>query len=84
MTRADPAAARPPHPFIYLVLILPFGICSGFVVVTLAYQLSSEASTRRKSRRRRRGPVSPDLEVLWAPFADTTLNEKPGMRSAPH
>jgi hypothetical protein len=29
-----------PHPFIYLLLILPFGASSGFVTVTLAYQLT--------------------------------------------
>src|SRR5258708_35532390 len=77
MTRADPAAARPPHPFIYLVLILPFGICSGFVVVTLAYQLSQRGVDASQIA----AVVAADLfpqtwKFLWAPFADTTLNRK--------
>jgi MFS family permease len=74
---AAAAAARSPHPFVYLVLNLPFGVCSGFVVVTLAYQLSQAGVNAEQIA----AVVAADLfpqtwKFLWAPIADTTLNRK--------
>jgi PAT family beta-lactamase induction signal transducer AmpG len=77
MTRVDAAVARPQHPSIYLILILPFGVCSGFVTVTLAYQLTQGGVNAAQFA----GVLAADLlpqtwKFLWAPLTDTTLNRK--------
>jgi len=76
---ASPASAaqRPPHPFIFLLLILPFGASSGFVTVTLAYQLTQGGVDAAQVA----AVVAADLlpqtwKFLWAPIADTTLSRK--------
>ena len=76
MTRSDRSAA-PPHPFIYLILILPFGVSSGFVTVTLAYQLSHsgvDVALVAIVVAIRHFPQT--WKFLWAPIADTTLTRK--------
>src|SRR3989442_3417141 len=76
MTRSDPPDA-PPHPFIYLILILPFGVSSGFVTITLAYRLSHAGVDAAQVA----FVIAMDLfpqtwKFLWAPIADTTLTRK--------
>jgi MFS family permease len=76
VTRSDRSVA-PPHPFIYLILILPFGVSSGFVTVTLAYQLSHagvDAALVAFVVAMRLFPQT--WKFLWAPIADTTLTRK--------
>jgi MFS family permease len=66
-----------PHPVAYLLLIVPFGLTSGFLTVTLGYQLAQ------------RGVAAADIaglialsylphtwRFLWAPLVDTTLTRK--------
>ncbi len=76
---ALPAATHhhPPHPFLFLVLFMPFGAVSGFLSVTLAYELS------------RKGISISDIAVvtalgfltqmgkwLWAPLVDALSTRK--------
>jgi MFS transporter, PAT family, beta-lactamase induction signal transducer AmpG len=69
--------ARLPHPFIYLVLDLPFGVASGFVVVTLAYQLSQRGVDAAQVATVVAASLFPQTwRFLWAPLADTTLSRK--------
>jgi MFS family permease len=80
-----PAASSPPsearhhaaHPFLFLVLFVPFGAVPGFLTVALAYDLS------------KKGIATSDIAVvvalsylslifkwLWAPLVDTLLTRK--------
>ncbi len=70
-------ARHSPHPFIYLLLILPFGASSGFVTVTLAYQLTQGGVDAVQVA----AVVAADLfpqtwKFLWAPIADATFTRK--------
>jgi len=68
---------RPPHPFIYLVLMLPFGASSGFVTVTLAYQLTQSGLDALQVATVVAADLLPQTwKFLWAPIADTTLSRK--------
>jgi len=71
------AAGRPPHPFIYLLLILPFGVTGGYVAVTLAYLLTQAGVDTVKVAGLIALAVLPNTwKFLWAPVADTTLTRK--------
>jgi len=72
-----PAPARATHPFLFLVLFIPFGAVPGFLTVALAYELS------------RKGISTADIAVvvglsyaclvfkwLWAPLVDTLFTRK--------
>src|SRR5205807_356109 len=80
-----PEATSPPagahrhaaHPFLFLVLFIPFGAVPGFLTVALAYELS------------KKGISTSDIAVvvgisylclifkwLWAPLVDTLLTRK--------
>ena len=76
---SPPAGARPSatHPFLFLVLFVPFGAVPGFLTVALAYDLS------------KKGIATSDIAVvvglsyislifkwLWAPLVDTLLTRK--------
>jgi len=77
MTCVDAAAARPQHPSIYLILILPFGVCSGFVTVTLAYQLTQGGVNAAQFATVLAADLLPQTwKFLWAPLTDTTLSRK--------
>jgi MFS transporter, PAT family, beta-lactamase induction signal transducer AmpG len=72
----------PPHPLIYLTLILPFGVSTGFVTVTLAYRLAHAGVDAAQVA----FVVALDLfpqtwKFLWAPIADTTLTRKTWYRT---
>ena len=67
----------PAHPFLFLVLFIPFGAVPGFLTVALAYELS------------KKGISASDISVvvgisylclifkwLWAPLVDTLLTRK--------
>ena len=66
-----------PHPSVYLLLFLPFGITSGYATVTLSYMLSKGGASVAAVA----GVVGMSLlpntwKVLWAPLVDTTLSSK--------
>lgn len=80
---ADPAARprRSIHPVAYLLMILPFGASSGYIGVTLGYQLSHAGV----------GPadvgalialtfIPQSWKFLWAPLTDATLTRKAWFR----
>ncbi len=80
MAHAPPAptgAHHSPHPFLFLVLFIPFGAVPGFLTVALAYELS------------KKGISTGDIAIvvglsylclifkwLWAPLVDTLLTRK--------
>jgi len=77
MSRADFAVPRPPHPFVYLVLILPFGISGGYVTVALAYQLTRGGVDAVQVAAIAAMELFPQTwKFLWAPVSDTTLTRK--------
>jgi MFS family permease len=65
------------HPWLFMVLIAPFGVMSGYTSVAIAYQLKQAGV-----------PVAPIAAIvalgllphtwkfLWAPVTDTTLNQR--------
>src|SRR5437899_4589030 len=72
-----PPHDRPAHPFLFLILILPFGAMGGYLAVAVGYLLSQAGL-----------PVDQIAGVIalsyvphtwkfaWAPVADTTLSRK--------
>ena len=65
------------HPWAFMVLIIPFGVVSGYVSVALAYQLTHAGVAV--------GPVAAMVALtvlpntwkfLWAPVVDLTLNQR--------
>ena len=76
-TAPTEAPSRPPHPFLFLVLFIPFGAVPGFLTVALAYEL------------KKKGIDTGDIAIvvglsyiclllkwLWAPLVDTLLTRK--------
>ena len=74
---AIPPATKAPHPFLFLILFIPFGAVPGFLTVALAYELS------------KKGISTGDIAVvvglsyiclifkwLWAPLVDTLFTRK--------
>jgi len=66
-----------PHPFIFLFLMLPFGVMFGYVTITLGFLLTKAGIPL--------GQVAPIIAIalipnmfkfLWAPLVDTTLTVK--------
>jgi MFS transporter, PAT family, beta-lactamase induction signal transducer AmpG len=77
MKPGAPAAERYPHPFIFLFLIVPFGVSSGFVTVTLAYQLTQGGLDASQIAALVAVSFLPQTwKFLWAPLVDTTLSRK--------
>lgn len=76
--RALVSPSRPyPHPFIYLLLILPFGAESGYLSVTLAYQLThAGVSTVQVASLIAIYLLPHTWKFLWASIIDTTLTRK--------
>lgn len=67
----DPAK-RPPHPFLYFLLFLPFGATSGFIMVTVGALakktgMSDEAITAMVAT----NTLPHTWKFLWAPVVDT-------------
>ena len=66
---------RHPHPVIFLFLILPFGVVSGNLTVTLAYTLSQAGVTTTLIAELIALSYIPHTwKFLWAPVCDTTLS----------
>lgn len=66
-----------PHPILWLVLYLPYGIAAGYVTVTLAWLLSHNgASVAAVATLASLGLAPNTWKVLWAPVVDTTLTAK--------
>ena len=72
-----PAATNAPHPAVFLFLIVPFGVMSGYLNVTTVYLLTQagvgvEASAGLVAL----SYVPHTWKFLWAPVADTTFTRK--------
>jgi PAT family beta-lactamase induction signal transducer AmpG len=68
---------RSPHPVLWLVLYLPYGIATGYVTVTLAWLLSHNgASVAAVATLASLGLAPNTWKVLWSPIVDTTLTAK--------
>ncbi len=68
---------RPVHPFLFTILILPMGITSGYVSVTLGYLLSKSGISVEKIAALISVVLLPHiLKFIWAPLVDTTLSFK--------
>jgi MFS family permease len=78
---SSPPAATPhgraPHPFLFLILFVPFGAVPGFLTVALAYELSKKGiSTSDIAIVVFISYLCLILKWLWAPLVDTLLTRK--------
>jgi MFS family permease len=65
------------HPWVFMVLIIPFGVVSGYVSVTLAYQLKQAgASVGQIASLVALGMLPQTWKFFWAPVVDITLTQK--------
>lgn len=68
---------RGPHPFTYLLLIIPFGAVSGFTTVALAFLATRQGLTEADGADIVAFSMAPQVvKFLWAPIADMTLDRK--------
>jgi MFS family permease len=68
---------KPVHPFLFTILILPMGISSGYVTVTLGYLLSQAGVSVEKIAALVAASLLPHVfKFLWAPVVDSTLTYK--------
>ena len=70
-------APRAAHPAVYLALIIPFGVLSGYGSVTLGYALGQAGVTASGVAALVAVYFVPQTwKFLWAPVADLTLTRK--------
>jgi MFS family permease len=68
---------RHAHPWVFMVLIIPFGVVTGYVSVTLAYQLKQAgASVEQIAALVALGVLPNTCKFFWAPVVDLTLSQK--------
>lgn len=76
-SHAHASHERHVHPWIFLVLILPFGVIGGYLQTTLGYLLSQQhVPVSATAGLIALGFVPHTWKFLWAPIADTTLSRK--------
>ena len=71
---SDPATdgRKPPHPFFYFLLFLPFGAASGFVSVTIGFLAAKAGLADTVIAGMIASQTLPHtLKFLWAPLVDT-------------
>jgi len=65
------------HPWVFMVLIIPFGVMSGYLTVAVAYLLTkSGVPVGQIAGLIALGFLPHTWKFLWAPIADTTLTRK--------
>src|SRR3954451_8219695 len=65
------------HPAVYMVLIIPFGLVTGFISIPLGYQLGSAGVTAEGVAALVAVSFIPQTwKFLWAPVADLTFTRK--------
>jgi MFS transporter, PAT family, beta-lactamase induction signal transducer AmpG len=70
-------SAKRVHPWVFLVLTLPFGVSAGYVTVTLAWQLQHAGVAVAAIAVIVGYSVLPNAwKFLWAPITDATLDQK--------
>jgi MFS family permease len=76
-SNAHLSSPRYTHPFVYLILIIPFGATSGFLGVTLAYLLKKAGVNELAIAGLLAISYVPHTwKFLWAPVIDTILRRK--------
>jgi MFS family permease len=66
-----------PHPVVFLLLIVPFGLSTGYLTVTLGYQLTQKGVAAADVAGLIALSYLPQTwKFLWAPLVDTTLTRK--------
>ena len=66
-----------PHPYIFMFLMLPFGVLSGYVTVTIGYLLTKAGIPLEQVAPIVAVTLLPNMfKFLWAPLVDTTLSVK--------
>jgi len=81
LSDARPALPKPfpasPHPFIYLLLCVPFGASNGYLVVTLGFLLhQAGVSVGAIAALVAIAFIPQTWKFVWAPIVDTTLTSK--------
>jgi len=65
------------HPWVFLVLILPFGVVNGYTVVTLAYELRAAGVDVGPITMMIAWSILPQTwKFFWGPVVDITLNQR--------
>ena len=65
------------HPWVFMVLILPFGIMSGYLTVTIGWQLAKAGVSVGAIAALVAASYLPHTwKFFWAPIADTTLDHR--------
>jgi len=65
------------HPIVFLFLVLPFGIVSGYATITLGYLLSTNGVSVEAIATLAGASLIPSvIKFLWAPLVDTTFSLK--------
>ena len=68
---------KPPHPFLYTILYVPFGASAGFVGVALAFLATKNGLTVEQGAMLVAANLFPNVwKFFWAPIADKTLTRK--------
>jgi PAT family beta-lactamase induction signal transducer AmpG len=79
MIAAETTRIRPTHshPAAFMILILPWGIITGYIGVAVAYFLAQAGvSTEQIAGLLAVGFIPQTWKFLWAPIVDTTLSKK--------
>jgi MFS transporter, PAT family, beta-lactamase induction signal transducer AmpG len=72
-----PVATSTPHPAVFMFLITPFGVMSGYLSVTVVYLLTQAGVSVEVSGALVALSYLPhSWKFLWAPITDTTLTRK--------
>ena len=65
------------HPWVFMILIIPFGVASGYASVTLSFQLKHVGvSVERIAALVALSVLPHTFKFLWAPIVDVTLNQR--------
>ena len=79
MMAAETTRIRPTnsHPAAFMILILPWGIITGYIGVAVAYFLAQAGvTTEQIAGLLALGFIPQTWKFLWAPIVDTTLNQR--------
>lgn len=69
--------SKPVHPFLFSILILLYGVSSGYVSVTIGFLLSQAGVSVEKIAALVAVSILPSvLNFLWAPLVDTVFSFK--------
>jgi len=73
----DAPGRRTPHPFVYTILIVPFGAVSGYVTVAMAFLATKKGLSVEQGAALAAVSLLPQTwKFFWAPVVDITLTRK--------